>query len=442
MKVFRFTLIAATIGLGSCNGIGEGIKLETLAIVPASNTTTTETIATAKVFRCVRDGLKAYGKFTDGEVGDYTNRGHWSSSDESVVHVSNGDPVLDANPAEENTVFIPGTLTAVGPGTATVTFDYVGLQQTIEVTVADLDASKISITPADTYIAPGSIEALRVTAELDGVVSDITATAVWSFTQPNDALATIGEFTGIVTGVSKTGGTLTAKASFTACDIAPTTTVTVAPIKKLEFQREFTPALTELVVGTSELIKVIASFEGTDKTQDLSTQATLATVPDSFAKFAVSAGLTNELIALAVNSDNSPGLFGVAGFFGPEGYDQIPIVDPSTGQTGFALSTVKATLTSVSIEPKNPQIEPKGTIQFHAIGTYDNGARTQEITRHVGWASDDTSVVAISNTVPVNGFAASLKDEAGSVKISALATAANQVTGDNETTLTVSAPAP
>src|SRR5581483_485176 len=320
----------------------------TLAIVPASNTTTTETIATAKVFRCVRDGLKAYGKFTDGEVGDYTNRGHWSSSDESVVHVSNGDPVLDANPAEENTVFIPGTLTAVGPGTATVTFDYVGLQQTIEVTVADLDASKISITPADTYIAPGSIEALRVTAELDGVVSDITATAVWSFTQPNDALATIGEFTGIVTGVSKTGGTLTAKASFTACDIATATTVTVAPIKKLEFQREFTPALTELVVGTSELIKVIASFEGTDKTQDLSTQATLATVPDSFAKFAVSAGLTNELIALAVNSDNSPGLFGVAGFFGPEGYDQIPIVDPSTGQTGFALSTVKATLTSVS----------------------------------------------------------------------------------------------
>jgi len=230
MRAFRFTVIAAAIGLGSCNGIGEGIKLETLAIVPASNTTTTDTVATAKIFRCVRDGLKAYGRFTDGEIGDYTNRGQWSSSDETVVHVSNGDPVLDNNPAQENTVFIPGTLTAIGPGTATVQFDYVGLHQTIAVTVVDLDASKISITPADTYIAPGSVESLRVTADLEGEISDITASATWSFTPANDAIATIGQFTGVVVGVSKTGGTMTAKASFTACDVAPTTTVTVAPI--------------------------------------------------------------------------------------------------------------------------------------------------------------------------------------------------------------------
>lgn len=441
MRAFRYTVIAAAIGLGSCNGIGEGIKLEALSIVPVASTTTT-TVASTKIFHCVRDGLKAYGTFTDGEVGDYTNRGRWSSSDESIVHVSNGDPVLDNNPAQANTVFIPGTLTPNSAGTATVSFDYVGLHQDIQVEVKGLDASQITITPADTFIAPGSLEALRVTANLEGQVSDITSTATWTFTTPDDTLATIGEFTGIVTGVSKTGGTLTAKASFTACDAAPTTTVTVAPIKKLEFQREFTPALTELVVGTSELIKVIASFDGTDKTQDLSTQTTLGTQPDTFAKFALSAGLTNELIALAVNTDNSPGLFGVAGFFGPQGYDPVAVVDPSTGQTGFTLSSVKANLTSVSIEPKNPQIAPKGTIQFKAIGTYDGGARTQEITRHVGWASADTTVVGISNTVPLNGFAASLKDEAGSVKISALATAVNQVAGDNETTLTISAPAP
>src|SRR4029079_10549067 len=164
------------------------------------------------------------------------------------------------------------------------------------------------------------------------------------FVTPDDTVATIGQFNGLVTGVTKTGGTLTAKATLTACDVAPTTTVTVAPIKTLEFQREFSPALTELIVGTSELIKVIASFDGTDKTQDLSTQSTFGVSPTGFLQFAVSSGLTNELIALNVNTDGSPATVGVAAFFGPEGFTPVAAVDPATGLTGFSIAAVKATL--------------------------------------------------------------------------------------------------
>lgn len=434
MKLLQIAALGAAASLSAC-GIGKGITLETLSIVPVADTTSTTTVASTKVFRCVRDGLNAYGTFSDGEIGNYTNRGHWSSSDENIVHVSNGDPVLDANPAQENTVFIPGTLTAIGPGTATVTFEYVGLQQSIQVEVKDLDPSKLTIVPANTYIAPGSLESLHVTADLDGVISDVSSSATWSFVTPNDAIATIGQFNGLVTGKSKTGGALTAKASFTACDIAPTTSVTVAPIKKLEFQREFSPALTELVTGTSEIIKVIASFEGTDQTQDLSSQATFGTDPANFLQFAVS--IPNELIAV-----NAGGPVGVAAFFGPEGYDPVPAINPATGLPGFAITAVAATLNSVAIQPKNPTIPAQGTQQFKAIGTYDNGARTQEITRHVGWSSSDNTIAVVNNVVPLSGLAVSLKNEAGSVTITAVATASAQVAGDNATTLTISAPAP
>jgi hypothetical protein len=433
MKLLRRSLVLslAPLGLLACSSIGDGNAIESLTIVPVTVSGTT-TVASAKVYRCVRNQVRAFGIFTDTSVGDYSDRVLWTSSDPNIVRVSNGDEPV---PGQEGLVFAHGTLTGVTPGTATVTADFVGLHQEIQITVVDVTADDLKVVPASATLAPGSIAALRVTADLEGVVSDITSSAAWSFATPNDAVAKIESTTGVVTAVAA-GGPLNAKASFTACEIAPTAEIKVKQIQSLSLQREFNPPPSELVKGTTEIFKVIATFDDLT-TQDLSTQAKFTSEDTTVLSFSLLSGLTNQVVALAAGGPET-----LSASFAPEGFTAFPATPE------VELSVVDATLNSINVvatgnaNPSAPTIPALGTQQFDAIGNY-SGNRTQEITRHVTWSSSDNAVVGISNISILAGLAVSLKNEAGSVTITATSARADpdpDLTAT--TTLTVSAPAP
>ncbi len=463
-----FGIALAGLLVAGCNGIGDGNKLETLAVVPVVITTSTETVASTKIFRCVRDQLRAYGKFTDGEVGEYTTRGRWSSSDESVVHVSNGEIGVDDVPGQdEGVVFTAGTMTPIAPGTAIVSFDYVGLHQQIEVTVEDLDNSAISISPGDSSMAPGSLEALRASALIDGSPVDITNTAEWTFVTPNDEVATIDKTTGLVSAVAP-GAPLTAKATFTACDAAPTATVTVKPIQTLILSKEFDSA--ELVIPTSEKLIVTADF-GDGTQQDLSVQATYCVAPDpqAFIGFLATNTLRNYVLA---QTEGTIGMFAmfppVSSFTPGEGADPFTCANPPPSSlfkqsNDMALTAVKASLCSIAVSPSSATIVFGSSQQFKATGTFTKTTVdathpaaeacdgvgetlfTQDITRHVVWTSSDATVAGVVNASAnflLAGVGGGVNPAGGTVTITATsATTAlpllQQVTGANVATFTV-----
>jgi hypothetical protein len=55
--------------------------------------------------------------------------------------------------------------------------------------------------------------------------------------------------------------------------------------------------------------------------------------------------------------------------------------------SGCPASQAAATVVAGSLTP----------VQFHAIGTYDAGTLTQDITRQAGWASSDTTAATINS---------------------------------------------
>ena len=417
VRALRWLLwITLPMGLVACGGgIGKGDRLEKVSIV---NARTGQALTPPVLgYQCLRQQLTAYGTFTSGSVGDYTARATWSSSNPAVVKVSNGDPVIDRDPANSANVFQKGVITPQAIGTAVVTADYVGVTSSINVEVRApdniiLSTSAVDATPApaNTSIAPTSILQFRAYARLDGVDTDVSTDPHWSIVNdPTSSIATITN-TGLVVGTA-TGGPVTVNANFDACPGTPfnnlTANVTVSPVKHLTLTREFA-AGTQLVVGTTEALTTIATLDNGD-TQDISpiTTYTTSTPTDSTAILTIGANFATA---------SSVGTTDITASFGPS---------PSTvTSTPITIATQAATLNSIAIRAAdfNQMIAPNGHYDhYHAIGTYvptaGGASFTQDITRHVLWTSSDSSAVFLANTLANAGFALSLKPDNGCYKV-------------------------
>ena len=397
--------------LAACSGIGKGDKLETLAIVNAR----TGLALTPPVlgYQCLRQQLSVFGTFTSKSIGDYTARATWTSSNPAVVKVSNGDPILDKDPANSANVFQRGVITPMSIGTAVVTAEYVGIIASINVEVRAPDSIILSTSPIDatpalanTSIAPSSLLQFRAYARLDGVDTDVSSDPRWSIVNdPANAIATISS-TGLVVGVGA-GGPVTVNANFDACPGTAfnnlTANVTVSPVRKLSLTRQFS-AGTQLVVGTTEALTAIGTLDN-GATQDLSAIATYTTSTPA-SSVSVLSLLSNFATAASVGTTDVTASFGAT----PATVTSAPVT----------IATQTATLNAIAIlaADQNRQIAPHGHYDhYHALGTYTptaGGANfTQDITRHVLWTSSDATAVFMANTLANAGFALSLKPDTG-----------------------------
>jgi hypothetical protein len=102
---------------------------------------------------------------------------------------------------------------------------------------------------------------------------------------------------------------------------------------------------------------------------------------------------SNSTIAAISNASSSKGVATGVTAGGP-----ITITATFAGISGTAsLTVVTATLTSLEIRPPNTTIAVGATQQFQAIGTYNNGLFTQDLTKAVKWSSTNKSIAAVSN---------------------------------------------
>ncbi|MGQ0701242.1 MAG: hypothetical protein ACT4PZ_23730 [Panacagrimonas sp.] len=179
--------------LAGCSGIGDGNEPEALRVLPVSQlgglTTRDELDALfeqpqepLETFTCLRDGAAAVVRFSDGDVAIFSNRVVWSSSDETVVEVDNFDDEPDDD--SNGLLFAAGSLKPVGPGSAMVTADFLGLTSSIEVKVTALDPSTIVVNPAKTFLVPRSRQVFEVQAMVDGVLRSVSSSATFRFETP------------------------------------------------------------------------------------------------------------------------------------------------------------------------------------------------------------------------------------------------------------------
>jgi len=424
-------MVVALLSACDINGIGQGNRIETLAIQKA---TTTGLFGSADntAYLCFSDKLIAVGTFSDGGQADYSSRGVWTSSNPAVVKVSNGDIQL---PTDETLAFAAGTIIPVAEGTATVSVDFVGLHADYEITVKPIES--LTLNQTSITVAPETSGSLSLSAQVAGYEVDATSAAAWSFDTEDDAVATIGSSSGTVVGIA-TGGPLTARAEFPLCPNDPTVqnltaTVNVAVPESLSLEREYTDAPAgELIVGTTEALKVTAHFAD-GNTQDLSLQVPL----DSDNTEAVlSLGvLPNYVTAAAAGQANLTAVYG-----GDDGNDTEGDTDPpEVSSNVLSLTGVERTLEGISITPQNSRVNALGTIQLQAIGSYDGGTVSQPLTRSVVWSSSDATVISVGNGLLYGGLMLSLQPEDGAVTITA-----TYGTGDtaltDETALCVSTP--
>lgn len=194
-------LLAAIAG---CEPLGDGSTIEKLEIVPGSSEAQLKEFEpgdTHKVFQCFRDELFARATFTDGTVSNFSFRAAWSTSDASVIEVSNGDmPAVFIGGAEgsftehANLTYAPGTVVPKGaPGDeAVVTATFAGLSASIRLKVSKPSLRIVPVpnsAPAavvdPVYLGEGTSQRLTVLADMDGRMvtgAELSAGALNSFT--------------------------------------------------------------------------------------------------------------------------------------------------------------------------------------------------------------------------------------------------------------------
>ena len=375
-------LIASSVVLAGCGGLGEGVLPVNAVILPFGGL---EGATSTKAYSCINTGLTFIVDFSDGSRGDFTGRATYSSSNPGVVQVSNLDIAV---PEQTNVFYNRGTLVPVAEGTATITVRYLSFTRSIDVTVGT--PSNFRITPTSADLAAKSLLDLTATVELDGVETALDALVTWAFVTPNTSIATISSTSGTITGVAAGSG-LTARARVPGCAaLTADAPVAVANLQSLALTREFGDNA-RLIVNTTERLTATGTLDN-GKTQDLSTQVTY-TSSDITALSFLGGGIPN--VVLAVKAVADPVI--LAASFAST---------PATAAPGIGITPFVDSLNTIAVTPTTVDVMAGRTSQFNAVGSYASGA-TQDISRHVGWTSSDNTLATVqsSSSLGINGLA-------------------------------------
>jgi len=328
-----------------------------------------------------------------------------------------------------------GVVTAVGPGTATITAEYTNADQTVATGTATFtvtgggasstDIASVTIIPgAQTVAEPGNTAAYSVIGtNTAGQTQSLTGLVVWSASSPQ--IATVNATTGVATAVGP--GTATIAAQFTNPD--KTTATGVA---------------TFTVTGSGSTNSDIASVTIIPNAQ------TVAEPGDTAAYSVIgtnSAGQTKSLTGLVVWSSSSPQIAtvnattGVATAVGP-GTATISAQYTNSDQTtatGIATFTVtgnatsSSDITSITIIPGAQSVPASGdTATYVAVGTTGAGT-TVSLSGLVTWTSTSPQIATIA---PATGVSTAVGP--GTTTIIAQYVNADKTTATGTATLTVS----
>lgn len=183
LGVLLFLAVAAM----SCNGFFVDPVLQTITVTPA----------TPGILVGGSQQMTATGIYDDGSRKNITGTSSWTSSDLTVATVTASG----------------GLVTGVGAGTATIQATNEIVSGSTSVTVSLTGVTSITAAPSSQSVTVSSGLPFCVTATAQPGGQDISATATWTFTDPNNQ---------VESGVTKTTTTSCTGQAFLIGTLSPT----------------------------------------------------------------------------------------------------------------------------------------------------------------------------------------------------------------------------
>ncbi len=330
----------------------------------------------------------ASAQYPNGATQDVTAKAAWSSSSVAVASV-------DAS----------GNAQTLSQGTTQITATFMGVTGSTTLTVTGAQLDHISVTPSSPTLAVGVYAALDATATFtDGTVTDVTAEATWSSSNPSIATVTSQ---GIVNAVA--AGTAQIQATWHAVTGSTQVTVSAAALVAIHVD----PAVLSLPVGVTDYYSAQAVYA--DKSsQDITMLASWSSTAPGVADVQLSSFYGGIVTTVSAGTATIRVAYG--------------------GLVGTATVTVtNATLSTIQITPPQPSV-PIGTA-FPAVATaIFSDETTEDVTYEASWTSSSPSVADVGNsdfTPPYKGFVT-----ATSAGTTALTAAWHGVSGTTVVTVT------
>ncbi|VEG94961.1 Bacterial Ig-like domain (group 2) [Aeromonas encheleia] len=296
--------------------------------------------------------LAASGTYSDGTSADVTANVQWDTSDPAIATVS-----------------LTGLVTAVAPGTATITGILDGQSATLSVTVtnATINAGGLTITVPPMTLAAGQTGQLAANGNYsDGSSVDVTASVTWVSSDP--AVATV-DASGLVTGVAPGTATITGTLGGQSATLLVTVSNAVLIAGGLTIA---TPPLTLAAGLTGQLVANGSYSDGSNV--NVTTSVSWASSNPAVASVGLHTGLVTAV---------APGITTITGTL--------------NGET----ATLLVTVTNAAINPGGLTITvPPLTLaagltgQLVANGSYSDGSNL-DVTANVSWTSSAPTVATV-----------------------------------------------
>src|SRR6202034_2210756 len=369
-----------------------------LTVTPATLVSIGVTPANPSIANGLTSQFAATGVYTDNSTQDLTASVAWTSSDPTVVSISNASASR-------------GLATGVSPGSVAITAASGSVSGSTNLTVTPAALVSIALIPANPSIANGTQQQFAATGTYtDTSTHDLTAVVTWSAS--DTTVATISNASGsngLATSVGQGSVTITA----TLGTIAGATGLTVTPAALVSIA--VIPANASIANGTGQ------QFAATGTYTDNSTQPLTTAVNWSSSDTTV-ASISNASGSNGLASSTAQGAATITATLGT-----------ISGSTG--LTVTAATLVSIAITPLSPSITDGTNQQFTATGTYTDNSM-QNLTASVTWTSSDATIASVSNAAASSGLAT-----AAGVGTTSIGAALGAVTAPVATLTATAAPA-
>jgi len=257
---------------------------------------------------------------------------------------------------------------SIGSVTATYTSGTTSIPVSTQVQITGAVLSSISISPIAESIAAGQTESYTVTGMFSDLSTETIPDSQVLWTESNSAVASIDDpaHPGVATGLNQTGETtIYASYQFGSQTFQTNTTLFVSSASLTSLS--VAPASTSVYAGVPTQFHAYGKFSN-NQTYDLSSFVSW-TIPDSTPPIA-------SVTPMGVVTGDSAGNTTVTAQFG-------------TLQGSSSVQVNPAYVTSITVNPPNPQIALGTSQQFTATGYYSDGS------------SNDISAAVVWQTLPI-----------------------------------------
>jgi uncharacterized protein YjdB len=356
MKKFQVLMALLCLGLLPACGKNSALKTTTPTLTSIQIALTTSSVAAG-----LPDQLTATGEYSNNTSQNLTASVTWTSSDASVATVSTA-----------------GVVTTLAQGSAKITGTLSGVSGSTTLTVNAPIISKLVVSSTSSSIAPGTTVQFTATGTLTtGATENATGLVTWSSSNPAVVSINVNGALGLAMGLTAGTSTITASITTSSGTVSQSAllTVTNATLTSISV----TPVAAAIPLGTVQQFTATGTFSD-NSMQDITGTVVWTASPTSVASITVS--------GLATGKDI--GSFTVTATSGA--------INNSVSATVSA-----ADLKSIAVLPADSTIAQSTTLQFSAIGTFDDGS-THNLTSEVAWTSSNAAASIGGSTGVAKGI--------------------------------------